>query len=364
MRWAGRSTGSCRPTRSCGRSPRHTSTRPERRRSPICPPCAWATPSSTTATRAAPSGPPTASRSATSSPRLPPSRTSWTPSASAGSSPPARCGWPPAPTTTSCRTARPGSSPWTGAARAPTSRTSRWSCRTSSARCSTTSGHCSPTRTRPCPGSPTGWPASPPRRTARRCRSSPEPLPRGTPDTARPPRRRRGRPAGRRRRPAGPATARTGSRRRPRRGVGRRTRHPRRKRHPDQLVFQGPVRPAHRDRLGTPAAGARLRVGHDLLAPPSAKRGRLRRRPDVVRGDRGYDHDKYRRLVRDLGVKPLIARRRTDSMAQGSVPGAGSWSARSPTCTGSAACGSAGRYATTPTKPSSPSDAHSSAGDA
>ncbi|WP_050800224.1 hypothetical protein [Streptomyces himastatinicus] len=26
-------------------------------------------------------------------------------------------------------------------------------------------------------------------------------------------------------------------------------------------------------------------------------------------GDRGYDHDKYRRLVWDLGVKPLIARR-------------------------------------------------------
>ncbi|MBK3547347.1 transposase [Streptomyces sp. MBT60] len=37
------------------------------------------------------------------------------------------------------------------------------------------------------------------------------------------------------------------------------------------------------------------------------KRGRPRRRPDVVLGDRGYDHDKYRRLVRALGVKPLIA---------------------------------------------------------
>lgn len=39
------------------------------------------------------------------------------------------------------------------------------------------------------------------------------------------------------------------------------------------------------------------------------KRGRPRHRPDVVLGDRGYDHDKYRRLVRALGVKPLIARR-------------------------------------------------------
>jgi hypothetical protein len=32
----------------------------------------------------------------------------------------------------------------------------------------------------------------------------------------------------------------------------------------------------------------------------------------VVLGDRGHDHDKYRRLVRDLGVQPLIARRGTE----------------------------------------------------
>jgi transposase len=32
----------------------------------------------------------------------------------------------------------------------------------------------------------------------------------------------------------------------------------------------------------------------------------------VVLGDRGYDHDKYRRVVWDLGVKPLIARRGTE----------------------------------------------------
>jgi Transposase DDE domain len=28
--------------------------------------------------------------------------------------------------------------------------------------------------------------------------------------------------------------------------------------------------------------------------------------------DRGYDHDKYRRLVWQLGVKPIIARRQTE----------------------------------------------------
>lgn len=50
-----------------------------------------------------------------------------------------------------------------------------------------------------------------------------------------------------------------------------------------------------------------------LQAVPSVrgKRGRPRRRPDVVLADRGYDHDKYRRLVRALGVNPLIARRGT-----------------------------------------------------
>ena len=40
--------------------------------------------------------------------------------------------------------------------------------------------------------------------------------------------------------------------------------------------------------------------------------GRPRRRPRTLIADRGYDHDKYRRLLRQRGVKPLIARRRTD----------------------------------------------------
>jgi transposase len=39
--------------------------------------------------------------------------------------------------------------------------------------------------------------------------------------------------------------------------------------------------------------------------------GRPRRRPDSLIADRGYDHDKYRRLVRERGVEPLIARRQT-----------------------------------------------------
>jgi transposase len=50
----------------------------------------------------------------------------------------------------------------------------------------------------------------------------------------------------------------------------------------------------------------------EAVPPVRGKRGRPRRRPDAVLGDRGYDHDKYRRLVRKLGVKPVIARRGTE----------------------------------------------------
>jgi transposase len=48
------------------------------------------------------------------------------------------------------------------------------------------------------------------------------------------------------------------------------------------------------------------------VPPIRGKRGRPPRRPDVVYADRGYDHDKYRRLVRELGVRPEIARRGTE----------------------------------------------------
>ncbi|MEU5977836.1 IS5 family transposase [Streptomyces sp. NPDC047315] len=37
--------------------------------------------------------------------------------------------------------------------------------------------------------------------------------------------------------------------------------------------------------------------------------GRPRRRPDAILADRGYDHDKYRRLLRARGVRPVIAER-------------------------------------------------------
>ncbi|MBQ0889536.1 transposase [Streptomyces sp. RM72] len=37
--------------------------------------------------------------------------------------------------------------------------------------------------------------------------------------------------------------------------------------------------------------------------------GRPRRRPDTLFADRGYDHDKYRRLLRERGIRPAIAER-------------------------------------------------------
>jgi transposase len=43
--------------------------------------------------------------------------------------------------------------------------------------------------------------------------------------------------------------------------------------------------------------------------PVAGKPGRPRQKPDRVLADRGYDHDKYRRLLWARGVKPLIARR-------------------------------------------------------
>ncbi|MEU1307727.1 IS5 family transposase [Streptomyces cinnamoneus] len=37
--------------------------------------------------------------------------------------------------------------------------------------------------------------------------------------------------------------------------------------------------------------------------------GRPRQRPDMILADRAYDHDKYRRLLRERGIRPLIAER-------------------------------------------------------
>lgn len=45
------------------------------------------------------------------------------------------------------------------------------------------------------------------------------------------------------------------------------------------------------------------------IPPVRGRRGRPRRRPDALYADRGYDHDKYRKQVREVGITPFIARR-------------------------------------------------------
>jgi transposase len=50
----------------------------------------------------------------------------------------------------------------------------------------------------------------------------------------------------------------------------------------------------------------------DAVPAVRGRRGRPRHRPDRLVADRGYDHDKYRRLVWKRGIKPMIARRQTD----------------------------------------------------
>jgi transposase len=56
--------------------------------------------------------------------------------------------------------------------------------------------------------------------------------------------------------------------------------------------------------------------------PVTGKPGRPRRKPDRVLADRGYDHDKYRRLLWARGIKPVIAKRGT---AHGSHLGRERW---------------------------------------
>ncbi|MEV5758386.1 IS5 family transposase [Streptomyces tendae] len=86
------------------------------------------------------------------------------------------------------------------------------------------------------------------------------------------------------------------------------------------------------DRLGTPLAvsltgGNRHDVTQlipllDAIPRIRGRRGRPRNRPKRLFADRGYDYDKYRRLLRQRGIKPLIARR---SVVHGSGLGRTRW---------------------------------------
>lgn len=47
----------------------------------------------------------------------------------------------------------------------------------------------------------------------------------------------------------------------------------------------------------------------DKVPAVAGRECRPRRRPDALQADRGYDHDKYRRLLWKRGIRPVIAER-------------------------------------------------------
>jgi transposase len=49
----------------------------------------------------------------------------------------------------------------------------------------------------------------------------------------------------------------------------------------------------------------------DAIPPVGGLPGPRRRRPQMVVADRGYDYDRYRRLLRERGIRHRIARRQT-----------------------------------------------------
>jgi IS5 family transposase len=50
----------------------------------------------------------------------------------------------------------------------------------------------------------------------------------------------------------------------------------------------------------------------DAIPPIRGLRGHPLQRPRVVYADRGYDSERHRRALRDRGIEPVIAKRRTE----------------------------------------------------
>jgi transposase len=88
----------------------------------------------------------------------------------------------------------------------------------------------------------------------------------------------------------------------------------------------------------------------DRVPPIRGRVGRPRRKPRMLVADRGYDHEKYRRLLRARGIRPAIARR---GVPYGPGLGRGGSSAPSPGSTNTAGCGSGGSAVQTSTRHSS-----------
>jgi len=60
----------------------------------------------------------------------------------------------------------------------------------------------------------------------------------------------------------------------------------------------------------------------DAVPAVAGRRGRPRRRPQRVQGDRAYDSQPHRRELRQRGIQPVLAKRRT---AHGSGLGVHRW---------------------------------------
>lgn len=50
----------------------------------------------------------------------------------------------------------------------------------------------------------------------------------------------------------------------------------------------------------------------DAIPAISGRRGHPRHKPDAVQGDRAYDSEPHRKLLRGRGIKPILAKRRTE----------------------------------------------------
>jgi len=98
-------------------------------------------------------------------------------------------------------------------------------------------------------------------------------------------------------------------------------------------VDRGRIQASHPDRRGRGTAGGHPDRRHrndvtqlvpllDAIPPIRGRVGRPRRKPSMLVADRGYDHEKYRRLLRARGIRPMIARR---GVAHGSGLGRRRW---------------------------------------
>ncbi len=50
----------------------------------------------------------------------------------------------------------------------------------------------------------------------------------------------------------------------------------------------------------------------DAIPPISGCRGRPRTKPDAVQGDRAYDSEPHRKILRSRRIKPILAKRHTE----------------------------------------------------